>query len=107
MLVDTQSLLLVRSLLFLTSEKARDFIHVLIGHGYFDSRFLERCYRKNMKKKFMAFIQIYGVDPESCPNDAPVMQGMKINSAAVEKHNTVPVLTVVFQEADEMSQCCE
>lgn len=51
MLVDTQSLLFVRSLLFLTSEKTCDFTHVLIGDGYLDSRYLERYYRKNMKKK--------------------------------------------------------
>lgn len=45
--------------------------------------------------------------PESSPVDPPGMQGMKINSAAVEKYSTGPVRTVLFQEADEMSHCCE
>lgn len=36
---------------------------------------------------------------KSSPDDPSGMQGMKINSATVEKHNTGPVLTVIFQEA--------
>lgn len=45
--------------------------------------------------------------PENSLKDPPGMRGMKINSAAVEKHNTGPLFTVVFQEAGEMSHCCE
>lgn len=45
--------------------------------------------------------------PESSPEDPHGMQGMKINSAVFEKRNASPVLTVEFQEADEMSHRCK
>lgn len=43
---------------------------------------------------------------EISPVDPRDVQAMKINSVAVEKHSTGPVLTAVFHK-DEMRHCYE